>query len=441
VGHVCPDGQSCDEVGCVPIDVAPEALPGWSGSPPARPDAESCAARVEICNGFDEDCDGEVDEGIDLRTSATHCGRCGSTCAGGTCADGLCADEQVTQLAAGGAHACGVRRDGTITCWGANHERQASEAAQAIVSAPTTRPGVGFVDVTAGVDHTCALTNDGRVACAGNGDAGALGTATGDQSTLGTLVSTTAVVTRVEAGANLTLAIVGGRVVAWGTFGAASFPTPMELAFPGSFLDVAPGARHICALLGTGEVLCQGANDRGQLGQGDTMARDAPVRVVGLDMVTDVVAGRDVTCALRMDGSVWCWGANDAGQLGAAGPDRPTAAPVPMLGAARAVDVARAGAHACAVLEDRTLACWGDNTSGALGDGTTLPRAAVVTVPGVRDVEEVACGGLGVGSGFTCARLASGVVQCWGADALGQTGDGDPGPPTLAPFHTVGRSG
>lgn len=439
IAYACPDGESCDAAGCVPIDVAPETLPGWSGSAPGRPTAADCAARAETCDGFDDDCDGMVDEGIDLATSDEHCGRCGATCASGTCANGLCPDEQVTHLAAGGAHACGVRRDGTVTCWGANHERQTSAAMTAVIARPATRPGVGFVEVATGLDHTCVLTTDGRVACAGNGDTGALGTGTADQSRFDTLVSTTAVVTAIDAGAGLTMATVGGRVVLWGSFGDMEITTPTEVPLMGTFSDVAAGTRHVCALLSSGSVLCSGANERGQLGQGDTMPRTGSSMVPGLDQVTDLAAGRDVTCALRMDGSVWCWGRNDLGQVGGGGADQPVPTQVPMLGAARAIDVSRAGAHACAVLTDGTLACWGDNSSGALGDGTTMPRTGVVAVVGVRGAEEVACGGLDESSGFTCARLASGVVSCWGADDLGQTGDGDPGPPTLTPHAAIGR--
>jgi hypothetical protein len=438
IGHACPDGETCDATGCVPIEVAPETLPGWSGSAPGRPTASECEGRSERCDGFDDDCDGMVDEGIELATSAENCGRCGVVCSGGSCADGLCLDEQVTHLAAGGAHACGIRRDGTVTCWGANHERQASAAAEAIVRRPSTRPGVGFVEVATGLDHTCVLTTDGRVACAGNGDTGALGTGTGDQSRFDTLVLTTAVVTAFDAGAGLTMATVGGRVVVWGSFGGMEITMPTEVPLSGTFTDVAAGTRHVCALLATGSVLCAGDNERGQLGQGDTMPRMVAAMVPGLDQVTELAAGRDVTCARRMDGTVWCWGANDLGQIGVAGTDQPAPVQVPMLGAARAIDVSRAGAHACAVLEDGTVACWGDNSTGALGDGTTMPRTGVVAVVGVRGAEEVACGGLDAGSGFTCARLTSGVVLCWGADELGQTGDGDPGPPTLVPHGTIG---
>lgn len=437
LAHPCPDGQSCDLAGCVPDDVAPESLPSWPGSAPAS-DPRRCTMQDEICNGFDDDCDDTIDEGIDFASSSEDCGRCGQRCASGNCVDGLCAEERVAHVAAGGAHACAVRANGTVACWGANHERQAASNGEVFRAVPTTQSGVGYQEIAAGVDHTCARTTDGRVACVGNGTTGALGTGTVDQSRFETLVPTSGTVTSLDAGAGVTLATYNGHVYLWGTFGGATSATPTEIPAPGTFVAVAAGTRHVCGLTMDGTVYCAGDNERGQLGRGDILPTGTFEAVPGLDMVTAIAAGRDVTCALRMDGSVWCWGANELGQLGMAGADRSVPMAVPGLGAANAIDVARAGMHACAALRDGTVACWGDNGSGALGDGTTMPRMGVVAVPGLRDVAEVACGGLGAATGFTCARLASGAVVCWGADDLGQTGDGDPGVETLVPHWTIG---
>ncbi|MFO0711387.1 MAG: hypothetical protein U0353_16170 [Sandaracinus sp.] len=437
IDHPCPDGQSCDLTGCVPIDVDPSELPGWSGSPPSD-DAQRCAAQVDACNGFDDDCDDTTDEGIDFGSSDQDCGRCGQRCETGHCVQGLCEEDRVAHIAAGGAHACVVRANGTVACWGANHERQAAARSELVIATPTTQSGVGFQEVATGVDHTCVLTTDGRVACVGNGTTGALGTGTLDQSRLDTLVPTTGNVTTLDAGAGLSIATINGHVFVWGTVSGTVTPMPTQVPSMLSFIDVAAGMRHSCALLTDHTVACSGANDRGQLGLGDTMSHGGIIAVPGLDMVVDLAAGRDVTCALRMDGSVWCWGANELGQLGVVGPDRSVPAAVPGLGAANAIDVARAGMHACAVLRDGTVGCWGDNSSGALGDGTQTTHAGVVSVPGIRGAAEVACGGLGASTGFTCVRLEAGTVACWGADDLGQTGDGDPGVETLVPHWTIG---
>jgi alpha-tubulin suppressor-like RCC1 family protein len=88
---------------------------------------------------------------------------------------------------------------------------------------------------------------------------------------------------------------------------------------------VAAGGAHTCAITAERTVVCWGANDDGQLGDGGTQASAAPVAVAGLTDAARLRAGAAHTCAQRMDGTVWCWGANFAGQLGDGAPlIRPT---------------------------------------------------------------------------------------------------------------------
>ena len=75
--------------------------------------------------------------------------------------------------------------------------------------------------------------------------------------------------------------------------------------------------------------------------------------------------------------------------------------------------------HVCAVLDDRTVSCLGDNRDGRLGDGTTTDRTDPRRVRGLRDVEEV-----DVGEHHSCARTTSGALFCWGGNEDGQIGDG-----------------
>ena len=79
---------------------------------------------------------------------------------------------------------------------------------------------------------------------------------------------------------------------------------------------IAAGARHTCAIDDHATVSCWGANESGQLGNGNTESSNMPVPVAGLTNVDAIVAGGAHTCARRSDGTVWCWGANTAGQLG-----------------------------------------------------------------------------------------------------------------------------
>ena len=187
---------------------------------------------------------------------------------------------------------------------------------------------------------------------------------------------------------------------------------------------------HSCAWMPTGPVLCWGRNAFGELGDGSRESSAAPVAVVGLEDVVQVSAGGATdlggsTCALLPDGTVGCWGSNYWGQLGDGSwvEDRPLPAPVPGISHAAAIDVGPK--HACALLIDGSVACWGFNRSGQLGDGTRTDSPVPVTVAALEGAVQIA-----VGSEHTCARLGDGAVFCWGHGGYGELGNGT----TTAPW-------
>ncbi len=133
--------------------------------------------------------------------------------------------------------------------------------------------------------------------------------------------------------------------------------------------------------------------------------------------VVGVSAGQDHTCAVAGTGSAWCWGDNTSGKLGDGSTD-PSNSPVTVDALAGVVDVSAGfGVHSCAVLGTGAVWCWGDNAWGQLGDGTYTESLAPVQVAGVADAEKV-CAGVD----HTCALLASGRVACWGSNEHGQLG-------------------
>lgn len=200
---------------------------------------------------------------------------------------------------------------------------------------------------------------------------------------------------------------------------------------------LALGAQHSCALLGGGRVRCWGANDFGQLGTGlpgalgdDEPIADAPVVALGARAV-QIAAGAAHSCALLEGGKVRCWGEGASGKLGVGdtaniGDDEsPSTWPEVKLGA-RAVQVAAGGSQSCALLENGTVRCWGDNQFGQLGTGE--PSAvgddeAPLTVPALRfgsRIQELA-----LGFDHSCALAVDGSVRCWGGNLFGQLGRGD----------------
>jgi alpha-tubulin suppressor-like RCC1 family protein len=116
-----------------------------------------------------------------------------------------------------------------------------------------------------------------------------------------------------------------------------------------------------------------------------------------------------------------------------------TASPASATRLTGVVQVSAGSQHTCAVLEDRTVRCWGSNEFGQLGDGTHTNRRRAVAVPGLENVTQVAAGGT-----HTCARIGGGTVKCWGWASWGQLGDGTSGDPVnherLTPVTVVGLS-
>lgn len=195
------------------------------------------------------------------------------------------------------------------------------------------------------------------------------------------------------------------------------------VGLPGAAVRLAAGSFHACAALAAGGAVCWGENQNGELGNGTpSPAHAQPQTVAGLaGPVTGLSAGSAHTCALVSGGAVMCWGQNDRGQVGdgTSGNVRPQATAVTLGQAASAVT---AGAsHSCALLQDGTVKCWGDNYYGQLGTGTAMdefdsPTPVLGLAAGVKAVA--------AGSSHTCIITAGGGVQCFGHNASGELGDG-----------------
>lgn len=207
----------------------------------------------------------------------------------------------------------------------------------------------------------------------------------------------------------------------------AAFRTVTPAAM--TVVRVAAGRAHACALMIDHTVRCWGHGSHGQLGIGAlpiSLATAKPLRigslpvpttVVGLSGAVQIACGGDHSCALRTDGTVACWGSNVHGELGD-GTTTSRMAPVVVQGIANATQVALGDGQSCARLTDGTVRCWGNNALGQLGDGTTNDRHEPVSVVDVTNATSVA-----VGAGHTCI-VESGRARCFGANDDGQLGDG-----------------
>jgi len=222
--------------------------------------------------------------------------------------------------------------------------------------------------IVAGSFHTCALTTTGGVGCWGDNSYGQLGKDANISGTPGNGV-----------------------------------PTPV-LGLSSGVSSITAGTRHTCALTTTGGVKCWGENDSGQLGDGTTTNRGAPVDVAGLGTgVKDIKASDRATCALIDDGTVKCWGLLNSNY---------GKSPYTISGLENIKAIAVGEKHACAITSANTVKCWGDNGTGALGNGTTTDSNTPIDV-NLSNVASITTGG-SFYIASTCAITTDNSVYCWG---------------------------
>jgi alpha-tubulin suppressor-like RCC1 family protein len=287
-----------------------------------------------------------------------------------------------------------------------------------------------------GARHVCALATDGGVYCWGANDFGQLGVDTGGNSSgVPVAVQGAPRVSSLALGTWLTCAIAGtsSQVNCWGNWGEQT--TSPGAVIPGTvppILSVASGPQVACEASGDAGVFCWGFDD-GYVGAdaSDTVVDPAP----GTAGVIELGLGGASACGRRGDGSVTCWGTNDSGELGFASDGQvhpPT--PITLPTGRRAVHLAVGEQHVCVILDDGTVACWGQNDAGqcganAIGGEEDTP----VLVPGIANATSIAAG-----TNHTCAVLGGTSVVCWGANDAGQLGNdsdntGVPQPVDLGP--------
>jgi alpha-tubulin suppressor-like RCC1 family protein len=312
---------------------------------------------------------------------------------------------------AGNGTTCVVTRSGALGCWGIAVGDGSTELPHSELTWVSDLGAVETVDVTSAVSNgtivlACAILKDGgTVACWRSRETPkAVANLTG--------------VSAVAAGSAKACAIRNGEVLCW-DIGNQGPTTPSPVAGLAQVEQIAMGDDHACARLASGAVHCWGGNVKGQLG-----ASGAPAvsqAVPGIDAI-DVSAGLYQTCAIQKDRSVRCWGYGAQGSLGDG--DHPveysTSTPVKVVGIASAATVSVGFHHACASLTDLTVACWGSNSNGQLGSGSTASSSSVpVKVAGLTGALRVS-----VGDKHACAA-GVGFIKCWGAGQFGQLGHGD----------------
>lgn len=339
----------------------------------------------------------------------------------------------VVAIDAGDSHSCALTNSGSVLCWGANDKGQLGDESATNRRAPVLVSGLGsgVVAITTGGDHSCALTNAGSVQCWGYNVFSQLGNnSPAERRTPVTVTSLAPDVVAIAARNyhSCVLNAVGG-VHCWGdnTYGQLGDGSVKQRLLPvavsglnTNVTAVAVGEYHTCAIKSGGSPYCWGRNNDGQLGDNSQTDRYAPTLITGLPSVESIAPGNYHTCALTHAGVVYCWGQNAQGQLGD-GTNTERLSPIAVSGIGSDVVAITAGDfHTCALANTGTLFCWGDNDSGQLGDNSTIEGVTPAAVNGLPANLQA----ISAGSGHTCALTSTGDVYCWGDNRAGQLGDG-----------------
>jgi alpha-tubulin suppressor-like RCC1 family protein len=267
------------------------------------------------------------------------------------------------------------------------------------------QPGLLFVDVGAGVTHTCAVRTNGVVYCWGDGTLGALGRGDTTTSVTPAPIASTQHFVRVSSGRLRSCAIAtDGAVWCWGaewesSSGGFDFfhteATPHRIDSIPPARDITVSAFSTCAVSVDDVTYCWEGNSFAQLGFGNLTGTAVPTPILSNDHFTSVSAGIIQTCATTTDGRAMCWGNNSFGQLGVPRPGEHcgdqalecSTAPIGVFGQQRFTRVVTGlGNHSCGVTFDSALLCWGLGSEGQLGDGFTrdrqsLPVGVLLPVP------------------------------------------------------------
>ena len=311
--------------------------------------------------------------------------------------------DDIVQVSAGAEHSCALTSGGNVKCWGYANSGQLGNGNKANSKWPvyviekdgSSNTLDSIVQIAAGIVHTCALTTEGGVKCWGLG-----------KEELGSAVNTEAT----------------APVVIMGEDGQ-----PLT-----GVVQLAAGNSFNCAVTISGGVKCWGLGEKGQLGNGSDENNNVPVDVMDennkpLTGIVQITAGEDHACALTNTANVKCWGRGHKGQLGNAenGSNVKYTHAVNVITAAGGTHLAdiiyvAAGYHyTCAVTNAANVKCWGHGKM--LGsDGNQDNKNVPVDVQALSGIAH-----LTAGESHACAVSNIGNVECWGDGTGGQLGNGE----------------
>jgi alpha-tubulin suppressor-like RCC1 family protein len=305
-------------------------------------------------------------------------------------------------------------------------------------SAHAAPPIAGFMSVSTGDNHTCAVTTTNAVKCWGLNTSGQLGDATVTPRLIPHAVPGLTGIASLSSGSAHSCALATGGATVWcwglndhgqlgngGSGNGGRLPNVVVVGpAVGDIAQIELAAQFSCLVSTAGRALCWGRNDDGQLGinhAGVGESRFTPAQVVGLTSgVSEIAAAGKHACALMSaGGTVKCWGLNDHGALGVSSYVSPfSQVPIDVPGLTNVTAIAVGGQHACA-LSGGAVKCWGLNASGQIGNNSTADAHSPTSVSGL----PAGIVSIAAGSQHTCAVSGVGALYCWGLNTNGQVGN------------------
>lgn len=416
---LCPMGQTPCGDQCVTLGTAQNCLScGDScplGSTCTNAGCECPSSSPLACNGL---C-------VNPEADELHCGNCYNYCPeNATCVGGECQ--------------CPADAPDFCPDWGACFDYETSEEAcgacghycDGICNEGSCSTGEQFA---LGGGMGCLRFADGRVGCFGSNENGRLGRGISTSLTaqpLG-LLALTSITSIAARSAHACAVDSDGTLWCWGKNGSQQLGTDntADQSSPVIARDgvaaVAVGASHTCVVLeGSGKVECIGSDAFGQRGDGQaTAGLGVWTGPSGLEHVDQLVSGDNHLCAL-IDGDVYCWGDNTSGQLGngASGAGNLVNAPgMKVAGLGKVEQIAAGQSHTCAISGGQVY-CWGENSSYQSGMSDTADRTAP-TALGITNAKAI-----GAGDAHSCALLTDYRAVCWGSGSHRQNGRNSTGP-------------
>ncbi|MCR9160841.1 MAG: hypothetical protein ACE37F_03595 [Nannocystaceae bacterium] len=360
---------------------------------------------------------------------------------------------EALRVSVGADTSCAVLEDASVWCWGRNRDGMLGLPLRTERSFEPVQPhpGLEAVDVRVGVAAICVTDESGRATCWGNNELGEVGDHTSGSDNSPRLDPAPVGTSAVEASLDDWVAVSAGAghscgirnddsLWCWGSRGGGRLgnadttedcspanplschvTTPVPVAGGHAWSAVAVGTVHTCGITQGGALYCWGRDDLGGTGVGDA---NVPTEVVASTSWTSIAAGSGHSCGVQTDGTLWCWGSGFYGELGlgtqGAGVFEET--PVQVGVETDWSVVVSGGRHDCG-LRGESLWCWGDNTSGQVGNGEETSDMGVGAY-GVADPFEVVgtWSHVAAGGGHTCALDDAGALWCWGRNTSGELG-------------------